>query len=199
MSIRTNVPSSPARATSRATFSYAVSSSKESPRCVSLSAMFALSCSATRRSAIRSYSSVTAAAPASSGIASPSSVVFAYSPASFSPRRTRTHSSSVSPATNRPAPSRRPWRWTRCCSRSLSAACRIAARGNEDTVAPRSLTRREPTASGMARLTRSVQRRIGRHRREHGERAALAPEHVAPEPVGIAREDVLGERGLDDP
>ena len=43
-----------------------------------------------------------------SGIASPSRVVFAYSPASFKRRRTATHSSSVSPATKRPAPSRMP-------------------------------------------------------------------------------------------
>ena len=45
--------------------------------------------------------------------ASPSSVVFAWRPASFSLRRTATHSSSVSPATNRPAPSRMPCRCTK--------------------------------------------------------------------------------------
>ena len=65
-------PSSPALATSRATFSYATSSSKASPRCVSFSATLAFSFSATSRSRICSYSSVTAAAPAASGIASPS-------------------------------------------------------------------------------------------------------------------------------
>ena len=81
MSMRTNVLSSPARATSRSTFAYAISSSNESPRCVSLSATFALSFSATSRSRMRSYSSVTAAVPAASGTASPRSVVFASRPA----------------------------------------------------------------------------------------------------------------------
>ena len=141
MSMRMNVPSSPARSTSRATFAYAVSSSKDRPRCVSLRATFAFSFSATSRSTICSYSAVTAAAPSAFGIASPRSVVFAYRPASFSLRRTATHESSVSPATKRAAPMRRPWRWTRCCRRELSAACRMAARERVETVVRRSVKR----------------------------------------------------------
>ena len=45
----------------------------------------------------------------------------------------------------------------------------------------------------------SVSRGIRRHGRENAERAALATKHGAPERVGLVREDVLGERGLDDP
>ncbi len=141
MSMRRKVPSSPARETSRSTFAYATSSSKARPRWVSLSATFAFSCSATSRSRICSYSSVTADAPAASGIASPRSVVLAWSPASFSLRRTATHSSSVSPATNRAAPTRLPWLCTSRWSRALSAAWRIAARGSAATVFPGSATR----------------------------------------------------------
>ena len=141
MSMRMNVPSSPARPTSRATFAYAVSSSKDRPRCVSLRATFAFSFSATSRSMICSYSAVTAAAPSASGIASPRSVVFAYRPASLSLRRTATHESSVSPATKRAAPMRRPCRCTRCWRRELSAACRMAARESVETVVRRSVKR----------------------------------------------------------
>ena len=46
---------------------------------------------------------------------------------------------------------------------------------------------------------RSVPRGIGRHGRENAERAALATKHGAPERVRLVREDVLGDRGLDDP
>ena len=49
----------------------------------------AQSLSGASRSRIASYAATVAAAPAASGIASPSSVVFAWSPASFSRRRTR--------------------------------------------------------------------------------------------------------------
>jgi class 3 adenylate cyclase len=41
----------------------------------------------------------------------------------------------------------RPWRRTSRWSSSLSAARRIAARGSEETVAPRSLKRGEPTGA----------------------------------------------------
>jgi hypothetical protein len=108
MSIRTNSPSEPARATMRSTFRYAVSSSKARPRWVSLSATFARSSSAASRSRMLSYSSTTAVVSSAVRTSSPSSVVFTRNPASFSRRSTTTHSSSVSPATNRAAPSRIP-------------------------------------------------------------------------------------------
>jgi len=45
----------------------------------------------------------------------------------------------------------------------------------------------------------SVQRGIGWHQSEDAERAALPPQHVGPERLGVGGEDVLGERELDDP
>src|SRR5262245_20103223 len=81
-----------------------------------------------------------------------------------------------------------------CWSRELSAAWRIAVLGIVDTVVLRSAKRSEPT-----RLLRSVQSGVRRHRGEHCERATLAAEHVAPEVLGIVREDVLRQSRLDDP
>ena len=134
------------------------------------------------------------------GIASPSSVVFASSPASF--RRAQHGDALVERLAGDESPGAEPL--GRGAGRVLQsfAVGRLQDRGARQRGhggAEVARARREPTASGMARLTRSVQRRVGRHRREDAERAALAPEHVAPERVGIAREDVLGERGLDDP
>ena len=78
--------------------------------------------------------------------------------------------------------------------RPLSAACRMAARGSVETVARRSVTRRR-----AYRGATSVPGRIGRHRGEHAERAALPTEDGAPEPFRIVREDVVGNCLLDDP
>src|SRR5215207_5891737 len=46
---------------------------------------------------------------------------------------------------------------------------------------------------------RSVQRRIGRHRREQRELASLAPQHGRPEARGVVAEQLLAQRRLDDP
>ena len=46
---------------------------------------------------------------------------------------------------------------------------------------------------------RSVQRRVGRHRREQRVAAALAPQHGGPQLVRVGGEDLLALRRLDDP
>ena len=51
----------------------------------------------------------------------------------------------------------------------------------------------------MAPAPRSVQRRIGRHRRQERELAALAAQHRRPEPLGLVAEQLLAQRRLDDP
>ena len=70
----------------------------------------------------------------------------------------------------------------------------MAARESVETVVRRSVKRCRDYIGAL-----SVPGRIWWHRREEPERAALPPEHAAPEAVRIVREDVLGESGLDDP
>ena len=183
----------PACSTSRSTFAYAVSSSNDRPRCVSLRATFAFSFSATSRSTICSYSAVTAAAPS----------------ASVSPRR----GVSCSHAGRRRS----------ACAARRRIVERLAGDEASRTHAPAVPLHEMLEARAVGRIQdgRSRERRNGcpevgqavpiLHRcnvssgtgraasREDSERAALPPQHAAPEPVRIVREDVLGERGLDDP
>src|SRR3954454_18054242 len=128
MSIRTKVSSRLASSTSRRTFAYASSGSSSSPRWVSLSARFACSRSAFRRRRTSTYCSVTATASASLSVASPRRVVLACRPSPFSRRSTATHSSSVSPATKRDAPSFAPWLRTKPRTWRSSAAARMLRR-----------------------------------------------------------------------
>ena len=130
MSMRMNWP----RPSSRARFASASSSSMSRPRCVSFSATFARSSSAAIRSRISSYATTTVRSRVGSSTPSPSSVVFAYSPWSFRRRSTATHSSSVSPATKRPAPSRMP------CLRT-SRCTRVRVGGGEDRLPQRLVDR----------------------------------------------------------
>ena len=105
------------------------------PRCVSLSGDVApqLLCVQAREDRPGTRPA-TARASASSRTSSPSSVVFAWSPRSFRPRRTTTQASRSSPATKRDAPRRRP------CLSAKPAHARARGRG-EDRLAERAVDR----------------------------------------------------------
>ena len=170
-----------------------------------------------------SYSPSMVDAPSASGIASPRSVVFAYNPVSFSCRSTAMHESvSLRPRT---ACTRCACRGSAPSAEAASpAARRIAPRGRVETDVLRSVNGAEtirlargvicfPVALSIrvsSRTTDLVREGVGRRRDpasvERGiggmastERAALAAEHLAPQPFGIVREHVVRERGLHDP
>ena len=124
MSIRTKLPRRArlGRPAARRSRSRAPRRSR-TPRCVGLTEMFVWSSSAAIRRSTSSYvAGDLARAAAGSPTCSPSSVVFVRRPCSFRPRRVATTSSSVSPPTNRAAPSRMPYASTKPRTRGLPAA-----------------------------------------------------------------------------
>ena len=141
MSMRMNVPRRSALATSRSTFAYARSSLTSSPRCVSLSATLASSLSADQpvEHLLVGAGDVLGARLVGYRLAEDASC-WCGGPGRSRARSTATHSSSVTPATKRPAPSFMPCRCTRRCRRGLSAALRTAVRGSWETVAPTGTT-----------------------------------------------------------
>src|SRR5207342_3784442 len=71
---------------------------------------------------------------------------------------------------------------------SIDAPCVLASLGFRSPPTPPTLP-----------VTPLVHRRVGRHPRHQRELAALALEHAPPEAVGVAGEDVAGERRLGEP
>ena len=131
---------------------------------MSLSATFVRSPSAWMRSSSSRYAVTTARVSASSRTPSPRIAVLVRSPLWFSLRSTGTASSSVSPATNRAAPSRKPYFCTSRCRRGLSAAARITLRSTlkaprrRRSARPRPARRRSARGAGRAPPARRARR-----------------------------------------
>ena len=116
---------------------------------------------------------------------SPSSVVLAWSPCAVSRRSTTTHSSSVSPATNRPAPSRIP--------------CRAHERPDAPAVGraqdPRAEQRRSPARRRSRRSAQLVGHRRSRPPTSSGSRSRSGARTSGRSGTPLRRDDAL-QRGV---